>query len=260
MREWILGAEAASNLNPGDKWRFYLTAGTLCPRIGRDSEQTTSSEYLRARVVIAAVNGDRTLAQLAEQFDVHTPIRSHRGKRSSRVASDVEYEEVYLRAYEGVSDARASIGRSLDFYNGRRPHSSLDGMTPDQAYFTPLPYDAEILLYNLWQLYNPYNLLGGYPVATQPTQLSEPPVIDPDLVPETWVTGRINVNVTGPVATITFTHVRPDPADIFANKKPAAAVSVVRARIVMPVEGLAGLRNLLNQIIFDTAPSSSTAH
>jgi hypothetical protein len=67
-------------------------------------------------------------------------------------------------------------------------------------------------------------------------------VIDPDLVPETWVTGRINVNVTGPVATITFTHVRPDPADTFANKKPPAAVSVVRARIVMPVEGLAGLR------------------
>jgi putative transposase len=25
------------------------------------------------------------------------------------------------------------------FYNGRRPHSSLDGITPDQAYFTPLP-------------------------------------------------------------------------------------------------------------------------
>jgi putative transposase len=31
------------------------------------------------------------------------------------------------------------IGRYLDFYNGRRPHSSLDGTTPDQAYFTPLP-------------------------------------------------------------------------------------------------------------------------
>ncbi len=34
--------------------------------------------------------------------------------------------------------ARASIGRYLDFYNGRRPHSNLDGTTPDQAYFTAL--------------------------------------------------------------------------------------------------------------------------
>ena len=56
-----------------------------------------------------------------------------------RLWRSVKYEEVYLRAYEGVSDARASIGRYLDFYNGRRPHSSLDGMTPDHAYFTPLP-------------------------------------------------------------------------------------------------------------------------
>ncbi|MCA6108005.1 IS3 family transposase [Bradyrhizobium cenepequi] len=51
----------------------------------------------------------------------------------------VKYEEVYLRAYDSVSDARASIGRYLDFYNGRRPHASLDDSTPDQAYFNPLP-------------------------------------------------------------------------------------------------------------------------
>ena len=55
-----------------------------------------------------------------------------------RLWRSVKYEEVYLRAYEGVSDARASIGRYLDFYNGRRPHSGLDGKTPDHA-FTLLP-------------------------------------------------------------------------------------------------------------------------
>ena len=56
-----------------------------------------------------------------------------------RLWRSVKYEEVYLRAYDGVSEARSSIGRYLDFYNRRRPHSSLDGTTPDQAYFTPLP-------------------------------------------------------------------------------------------------------------------------
>ena len=56
-----------------------------------------------------------------------------------RLWRSVKYEEVYLRAYDSVSEARASIGRYLGFYNGRRPHSSLDGATPDQAYFNPLP-------------------------------------------------------------------------------------------------------------------------
>lgn len=59
-----------------------------------------------------------------------------------RVWRSVKYEEVYLRAYATVSDARASIGRYLGFYNSRRPHSSLDRQTPDQAYFTRLPQIA----------------------------------------------------------------------------------------------------------------------
>src|SRR5258708_7084222 len=58
---------------------------------------------------------------------------------SSSAWRSVKYEEVYLRGYDSVSEARASIGRSLDFYNSRRPHSSLDGAPPDQAYFTTLP-------------------------------------------------------------------------------------------------------------------------
>jgi transposase InsO family protein len=45
----------------------------------------------------------------------------------------------YLRAYDSVGEARASIGRYLDFYNRKRPHSSLDARTPDHAYFGHLP-------------------------------------------------------------------------------------------------------------------------
>jgi putative transposase len=56
-----------------------------------------------------------------------------------RLWRSVKYEEVYLRAYDSVGDARGSIGRYLTFYNSKRPHSSLDEATPDQAYFAPLP-------------------------------------------------------------------------------------------------------------------------
>jgi putative transposase len=56
-----------------------------------------------------------------------------------RLWRSVKYEEVYLRAYDSVSDARASLGRYLDFYNGRRPHSSLGARTPEQAYLDHLP-------------------------------------------------------------------------------------------------------------------------
>ncbi|WP_397588293.1 IS3 family transposase [Sandarakinorhabdus limnophila] len=52
-----------------------------------------------------------------------------------RLWRSVKYEEVYLRAYGSVSEARASIGRYLTFYNGRRPQSSLDRKTPDHVYF-----------------------------------------------------------------------------------------------------------------------------
>ena len=52
-----------------------------------------------------------------------------------RLWRSVKYEEVYLRAYDSVSQARASLGRYLDFYNRKRPHSSLDARTPDRAYF-----------------------------------------------------------------------------------------------------------------------------
>jgi putative transposase len=59
-----------------------------------------------------------------------------------RLWRSIKYEEVYLRAYDSVGDARASIGRYLDFYNRKRPHSSLDARTSDQAYFHHLPQRA----------------------------------------------------------------------------------------------------------------------
>ncbi len=47
----------------------------------------------------------------------------------------LKYEEVYLRAYDRVTDARHHLARYVSFYKSRRPHSSLEGHTPDVTYF-----------------------------------------------------------------------------------------------------------------------------
>ena len=60
-----------------------------------------------------------------------------------RVWRSVKYERVYLKAYDSVSAARADIADYLDWYNTARPHSSLERITPEQAYLNLLPKLAE---------------------------------------------------------------------------------------------------------------------
>lgn len=52
-----------------------------------------------------------------------------------RLWRTVKYEEVYLKAYDSVSAAKASLAAYFNFYNSRRPHQSLDDETPDAIYF-----------------------------------------------------------------------------------------------------------------------------
>jgi len=52
-----------------------------------------------------------------------------------RLWRSLKYEHVYLHAYESVGEARRKIGCYFEFYNSRRPHSSLGAKTPDQVYF-----------------------------------------------------------------------------------------------------------------------------
>lgn len=51
-----------------------------------------------------------------------------------RLWRSLKYENVYLNAYETGSEARAGIGKWLEFYNTIRPHSSLMGKTPGEFY------------------------------------------------------------------------------------------------------------------------------
>jgi putative transposase len=51
-----------------------------------------------------------------------------------RLWRSVKYECVYLKAYDGVSAARADIGQYMNWFNTDRAHSRLNGATPQQAY------------------------------------------------------------------------------------------------------------------------------
>jgi putative transposase len=56
-----------------------------------------------------------------------------------RLWRSVKYERVYLKAYDGVSAARADIADYLNWYNMQRPHSRLERLTPHEKYLAALP-------------------------------------------------------------------------------------------------------------------------
>ena len=58
-----------------------------------------------------------------------------------RLWRTIKYDEVYLKAYESVSHAKASLGQFITFYNSRRPHQTFAGKTPDMIYFAGLPQE-----------------------------------------------------------------------------------------------------------------------
>src|SRR2546430_10347661 len=92
-------------------------------------------------------------------------------------------------------------------------------------------------------------------MADEPKQ---PTVTDPDSVPETVCDGQINVAVAGPITTLTFTHVRPDAGIMFQDGR-SDPKSIVRARIVIPINNLIALRDLLNRLIQDPSTQAPTA-
>jgi putative transposase len=51
----------------------------------------------------------------------------------------VKYQDVYLKAYSSIAEARQGLREYFEFYNSRRRHQSLDRRTPDDVYWSTLP-------------------------------------------------------------------------------------------------------------------------
>jgi len=69
-----------------------------------------------------------------------------------RLWRSVKYEEVFLRDYESVGEARRGLGAYFDFYNFERPHQSLDYATPARIYFGESAAKARVADNNLFSL------------------------------------------------------------------------------------------------------------
>lgn len=61
-------------------------------------------------------------------------LQRFQGREVERLWRSMKYECVYLHAFETGSEARAGIGRWIDYYNAERPHSALGGRTPAEVY------------------------------------------------------------------------------------------------------------------------------
>jgi len=56
-----------------------------------------------------------------------------------RLWRSVKYEDIHLKAYGSITEARRGLADYFEFYNNRRRHQGLDDMTPNEVYWTTLP-------------------------------------------------------------------------------------------------------------------------
>ncbi|MBI3458884.1 transposase [Candidatus Azambacteria bacterium] len=55
---------------------------------------------------------------------------------TERLWRTVKYENVYLKSYRTIEEARTGLAEYFQFYNTRRPHQSLNYQRPETVYFS----------------------------------------------------------------------------------------------------------------------------
>jgi len=82
---------------------------------------------------------------------------------TERFWRSVKYEEVYLKDYATIDEARAGLGQYIAFYNAHRPHQALAFQTPEQVHFALAPNPPVDMMDNA-------SALPTYPLAQQRKQ------------------------------------------------------------------------------------------
>ncbi|MGD0275401.1 MAG: integrase core domain-containing protein [Syntrophales bacterium] len=62
-----------------------------------------------------------------------------------RLWKSIKYEDVYLKAYNSIAEARQELTKYFDRYNKRQQHQRLDNMTPDEVYWNTIPKFKEVV-------------------------------------------------------------------------------------------------------------------
>lgn len=75
------------------------------------------------------------------------------------------------------------------------------------------------------------------------------PIVDPDNIPEILIAGPFNCAIAGNFVTLTFTHERPIADKLMGPAPEVSIEAIVRARLVMPVEGLRQLRDSIDNVL-----------
>ena len=117
-----------------------------CPEIFNTDQggQFTSGEFtglLKAHDIRISMDGKGSWRENKRSAVSRADRREGEARHNvfvERLWKSVKYEEGYLKAYDNVADAKANLATYLRFYNERRPHRSLEGKTPDVAYFVAL--------------------------------------------------------------------------------------------------------------------------
>src|SRR6185436_11332794 len=120
-------------------WR---TNNTLTSDFCVEALQEAIARFGRPEIFNTDQGSQFTAAAFTDVLKAHDIAISMDGKGRwvdnvfvERLWRSVKYEEVYLHAYETPREIEAALTRYFSFYNGRRPHQSLDQRTPDAVYF-----------------------------------------------------------------------------------------------------------------------------